>query len=212
MIILVEGYNAHRYQDLMDQMFVLRARIFSQRLRWDVQVVDGRERDKYDDQDPAYLIYTDENAKHVKGSLRLMPTTGPTLLADIFHDTLPAAAQLSAPSIWECTRLCIDDRLLGGGSRDELLLASTALIAGLGEVAIAAGIEMVLGNFDASMLRLYRQIGCDVEVLGSTQRFGNSIYLGSFHVSRAIVNKLKRRQEFLESAISGTLQRPILAA
>ena len=34
------------------------------------------------------------------------------------------------------------------GHREELLVASTTLIAALGEVAIAAGIELIVGNFD----------------------------------------------------------------
>ena len=141
MIVVIEQYNAHKYSNLMDEMFRLRARVFRDRLRWDVQVVDGKERDKYDDEGPVYLIYTDDEAREVKGSLRLLPTTGPTVLADIFSDTLPAAVDLSAPTIWECTRLCLDDEILARGRREELLFASTVLIAGLGEVAIGAGIE-----------------------------------------------------------------------
>ena len=90
MIVVVEQYNAHEYSRLIDQMFQMRARVFRDRLRWNVNVVEGRERDKYDDEGPVYLIYTDERAREVKGSLRLLPTTGPTLLADIFSDTLPA--------------------------------------------------------------------------------------------------------------------------
>src|ERR1700682_6231836 len=105
----------------MDEMFRLRARVFRDRLKWDVHVANGKERDKYDDEGPVYLIYADDEARQVKGSLRLLPTTGPTLLADIFSDTLPDAVNLSAPSIWECTRFCLDDKLLERGREDEIL-------------------------------------------------------------------------------------------
>jgi acyl homoserine lactone synthase len=84
MIVVIEPHNAHKYSNLIDEMFRLRARIFRDRLRWDVQVVDGKERDKYDDEAPVYLIYTDDETGEIKGSLRLLPTTGPTLLADFF--------------------------------------------------------------------------------------------------------------------------------
>jgi len=193
MIVVIEQHNAHEYLNLMDEMFRLRARVFRDRLGWDVQVTDGKERDKYDDEAPVYLIYTDDEAREVKGSLRLLPTTGPTVVGDIFSDTLPDAAHLSAPTIWECTRFCLDDRILSRGDREELLFASGALIAGLGEVAIKAGIESILGNFDASMLRVYRRIGCEVEVLGSTQRYGRPVYLGLFPISEAILRNVKRR-------------------
>ena len=72
MIVVIEQYNAHEYSDLMDEMFRLRARVFRDRLRWDVQVVDGKERDKYDDEWPVYLVYADDELRKVKGSLRLL--------------------------------------------------------------------------------------------------------------------------------------------
>ena len=193
MIVVIEQYNAREYANLMDEMFRLRARVFRDRLGWDVQVVDGKERDKYDDEAPVYIIYADDEAREVKGSLRLLPTTGPTVLADFFSDTIPDAAYLSAPTIWECTRFCLDDRMSGSVHREELLCASGALIAGLGEVAIRAGIESILGNFDATMLRVYRRIGCEVEVLGSTLRYGRPIYLGLFPISEPILRKVQGR-------------------
>jgi acyl homoserine lactone synthase len=212
MITVIEQYNAHEYSHLMDQMFQMRARVFHDRLRWNVRVVDGRERDKYDDESPVYVIYTDDRKREVKGSLRLLPTTGPTLLADIFSDTLPAGVHLSAPTIWECTRFCLDDRSLASGLGYQLLLDSTALIAGSFEVAMRAGIETIIGNFDSSMLRLYRQLGCEVEVLGSTLRYGGAIYLGSHRLSESIVNKLRRRLDNLRSTIVRSSERRILAA
>jgi N-acyl-L-homoserine lactone synthetase len=118
-IVVIEPHNVHEYSDLMDAMFRLRARVFRDRLAWDVQVADGKERDKYDDITPVYILYTDNRAHELKASLRLLPTTGPTVLADNFSDTLPDAVNLSAPTIWECTRFCLDDRLLR--NRDELL-------------------------------------------------------------------------------------------
>ena len=76
---------------------------------------------------------------------------------------------------------------------DALLLASAEIIAGLGDVAVSAGIESIVGNFDASMLRLYRRIGCEVEILGSTSRYGRKIYLGLFPISELLVRRVKRR-------------------
>ena len=204
MIVVIEPHNAHNYSNLIDEMFRLRARIFRDRLRWDVQVVDGKERDKYDDEAPVYLIYTDDETGEIKGSLRLLPTTGPTLLADFFSDTLPDAVHLSALTIWECTRFCLDDEILDRGRQDELLLASAVLIAALGEVAISAGIESIIGNFEAPMLRLYRRIGCEVEVLGSTSRYGRPVYLGLFSISEPILRRIKKRLKNAPSAFAKT--------
>jgi acyl homoserine lactone synthase len=193
MIVVVEPYNQHKYSRLMDAMFRLRARIFHDRLKWDVDVIDGKERDKYDDQAPVYIIHTDEEQCEVKGSLRLLPTTGPTLLADCFADTIPDAAHLSAPTIWEGTRFCLSEAILDRGSSDGLLFASTVMITALGELAVNAGIESVVGNFDAAMLRFYRRLGCDFEILGSTWKYGQPVYLGLFPVSKPLLRKWKRK-------------------
>ncbi|HMN87001.1 MAG TPA: acyl-homoserine-lactone synthase, partial [Bauldia sp.] len=136
MILIIEQYNLARYRHLVDEMFRLRARVFRDRLGWDVSVRDGMERDRYDDCNPVYIVYADETGREVKGSLRLLPTTGPTLLADTFADTLPDAAALSAPTIWECTRFCINEDTLGARGAEETLFASAVLFAALGEVAI----------------------------------------------------------------------------
>ena len=37
----------------------------------------------------------------------------------------------------------------------------------LGDLAVLAGIELIIGNFDAAALHLWRRIGCEVEILGS---------------------------------------------
>src|SRR5271154_6148657 len=189
MIVVVEKYNAHKYSDLMDAMFRLRACVFHDRLGWDVKVADGKERDRYDDEGPVYIIYTDELRTEVKGSLRLLPTTGPTLAADVFSDPLPDAVHLSAPTIWECSRFCLDENILASGV-EGIVFASRVLIAALGDVAIGAGIESIIGNFDAAKLRLYQRIGCEVEVLGSTSRYGSPVYLGLHHVSETIVRRV----------------------
>lgn len=190
MIVVVQEYNAQEHALLVDQMLRLRARVFAERLKWDVTVVDGQERDRFDDLAPVYLIHTDDEGREVRGSLRLLPTTGPTVLTDFFSDTMPDAARLSAPSIWECTRFCVDEDRLR--HRDQIV-ASGELISGLGSVALAAGIESILGNFDDRMLRLYRRIGCEVEVLGSTSRYGAPVYLGLFPVSGTILAEVNGR-------------------
>ena len=193
MIVVVQHHNAHEHAGLLNEMFRLRARVFHDRLGWDVQVVNGMERDRFDNETPVYIVYADHYRRRVIGSLRLLPTTGPTLVADFFADTRPDPVELTSPAIWECTRFCLDEDYLGEGNRQELILASGVLLAALGEVALEAGIESIIGNFDAKMIRLYRRIGCEVEVLGSTDRYGETVYLGSFPVSEPILHRIKAR-------------------
>jgi acyl homoserine lactone synthase len=201
MIIVVESHNADKHEHLLEQMFRLRARIFHDHLGWDVAVRDGKERDQYDDQNPVYIIYTDDDGHKIKGSLRLLPTTGPTLLADFFSDTVPDAVHLMAPTIWECTRFCLDDEVWQK-DKEEILFASTVLLVALGDLAVQAGIESVVGNFDASALHLWRRIGCELEILGSTSRYGRPVYLGLHPISAAIVGRIKNKLKGPRSAFA----------
>jgi acyl homoserine lactone synthase len=203
-IVVIESHNTEKYSKLMDEMFRLRAAVFRDRLGWDVQVVDGKERDRYDDAGPVYIIYSDEEAREVKGCLRLMPTTGPTLLADIFSDTMPDGVHLSAPTMWECTRFCINEKFIEGKPSEGLLFTSMVMIEALGTVAINAGIESIIGNIDPGMLRLYRRIGCEVEILGSTCRFGRPIYLGLSPVSERLLRKIRGRLRAARSGVEST--------
>jgi N-acyl-L-homoserine lactone synthetase len=112
----------------------------------------------------------------------------------------------------ECTRFCLDDRILGKGNQQEMYFALAVLIAALGDVAIKAGIESILGNFDSTMLRLYRRIGCEVEVLGSTQRYGTPIYLGLFAISQPILRRVKGTLKNAQSLRKESMQRGLLVA
>jgi len=67
------------------------------------------------------------------------------------------------------------------------------LLEAVGDVALRAGVEAIIGNFDEPMLRLYRRIGCEVEVLGSTLTYGRQIYLGLHPISEPVIGKIKAK-------------------
>jgi N-acyl-L-homoserine lactone synthetase len=191
MISVVDEHNITEHAKLVDAMFRLRARVFAGRLGWQVDVHDGQERDRFDDENPLYVIDSDD-AGHVLGSLRLLPTTGKTLFREVFADTFPDASGLMSPAIWECSRFCVDETA-ASASGGRLAQVSGTLIASLGEIGVRSGIESYLGNFDATMIRIYRRLGCEVDVLGHTDRYGRRVYLGLFPVSEAILSRVQAR-------------------
>ena len=76
----------HRYPDLRDSMFQDRADQFRTRLGWEVSVTSsGEERDSYDDENPLYVIWENEQGLH-GGSMRFLPTTGPVMVNDHFGE------------------------------------------------------------------------------------------------------------------------------
>ena len=186
-IVFVEPHNAPEHRHLLDEMFRLRAHVFHGRLRWDVGVTDDMERDRFDDLMPVYII--DADGPTVRGSLRLLPTTGPTLSEETFSDTIPDAAALSAPTIWECSRLCVGDY----PARTQVEIAANLLIA-VGHLCLRHGIETIIANTHIKIMRLCQRVGFDVEILGHTDRFGERVFLCSSEMSAATVARIESRR------------------
>ncbi len=88
MLKLIEGSCASFFPREIDAMFRNRAETFSNRLGWEVVVKDGYERDRFDDANPLYLVSVDPDTEEYWGSLRLLPTTGPNMLRDVFAQLL----------------------------------------------------------------------------------------------------------------------------
>ena len=96
MIFLVDGQDRSRHGNLVDAMYRIRAKVFGERLGWDVVVEDGREIDPFDAINPLYLISVNEWTGQVEGSLRLLPTTGPNMPRNVFPVLCRAATSSRA--------------------------------------------------------------------------------------------------------------------
>lgn len=158
MIRYIYGHDLPLFPQLRDGMFRDRANQFKTRLGWDVTVDEaGFERDEYDAENPLYVIWEEADGTH-GGSMRLLPTTGRTMVNDHFPQ-LTGGTRISSPVIWECTRFC-----LARGAKPGV--AAALMLAG-GEVMQQFGVAHYVGVFDARMVRIYRRIGSSPEVLGS---------------------------------------------
>lgn len=157
MIIVIDALNKHRYPRLLDEMFKLRARVFGDRLGWEVKIVDGRERDEFDDLDPAYVIGLDDDG-HVVACVRALQTTGPHMLADVFSAILNGEPPIRSATIWESTRFCVDTkRLARGTGRNTVSYATCELMLGSLEYAQASGITDIITVIDPVMDRVLKR-------------------------------------------------------
>lgn len=160
MIIVIDGVNRHRYTRLLDEMFELRARVFGQRLGWDVIIRDGREIDQYDALDPAYVIGVNDDNK-VVSCVRALQTTGPHMLSDVFSAILDGEPPLRSPTLWESTRFCVDTDLLDrGNSRSSVSYATCELMAASLEYARDSGISDIVTVIDPVMNRVLKRSDC----------------------------------------------------
>ena len=62
------------------------------------------------------------------------------------------------------------------------------------------------------MYRLYRRIGCEVDILGITHRFGRPVYLGLFPVSWPILGRVKAKLREADRKVTLIADRRRLAA
>ena len=173
MLKLIEGSRASSFPREMDAMFRNRAEIFSERLGWDVVVKNGYERDRFDEMNPLYLVSVDPITGQYWGSLRLLPTTGPNMLRDVFPQLLEEGEVIESATIWESSRICataVDGQ--PRRSKNGVNYVMSELVAGITEVVLIAGLTQIVSVFDARIFRVLRAVGCQPVIIGRPQRIG----------------------------------------
>lgn len=193
MIKLIYGHERHNFPELIDAMHRLRKQVFHDRLKWEVNIDGEWEIDAFDNEDPLYILSI-ANDGSLQGSLRLLPTTGPNMLRDVFGRLTEKIGVVSNPMVWESSRFCV--RLPGGkDQRDSQMIsrATVELIAGMGEVGYLAGIDHIVTVYDAFLRRIIRQAGCKEELIGEPVRFGRVMaYAGLFEINPIEIEAFKR--------------------
>lgn len=102
--------NAH----VLNSMYEFRHAAFVRRLGWSLPLLDGVERDQYDNDSAVYFIVRDDS-DHVTACARLLPTTAPYMLSDLFAELLGTEPTPRDPAIWELSRFATSVRKSGAG-------------------------------------------------------------------------------------------------
>ncbi len=174
----------HKFPELAKGMFRDRADQFKTRLGWDVKVNEkGEERDQYDDLNPLYVIWEEADGSH-GGSMRILPTTGPVMVNEVFGH-LTGGSPICSPLIWEVTRFCL--------SRNASAHTAGAIMLSGGEVMEGFGLTHIAGVFDARMIRIYRMIGSSPVVLGTEGKGRDQISVGLWPYSAEDCNRVAAR-------------------
>lgn len=167
-----------------------RKAVFVDQLGWKVPVVaEEFEVDQFDDEHATYLVVTDSAAapRHL-GSVRLLASTRPHILGDIF----PQLAMDGPPrgrDVIEITRLCIAPGLSGLRS---LMDVRRQLAIGLTEYALLHDITRYTLVCLAQHLPQVLAFGWDVEPLGMPQSFdGQLLCAAQVNISPATLERLR---------------------
>ncbi len=174
-------------------MFRCRARTFSERLGWDVVVKNGYERDRFDDENPLYLVSVDPCSGEYWGSLRLLPTTGPNMLRDVFPFLLDDGDVIESATIWESSRICaVSTEGQPKCARGGLNYVLAELLVGIADVAMLAGLTQIVSVFDARIFRVLKSASCKPQIIGTPRRIGETMsYAGIFDAGEAFQRTLR---------------------
>jgi N-acyl-L-homoserine lactone synthetase len=170
MIVVVDTGNRKQFAADLAVMHRHRKTVFVDRAGWNLQVVADQEIDRYDLLDQTkYLLAKDSPFGQLLASSRLLTTTGPHLLRDLYTASYRAALP-SGPKVWEVSRYCTAPGI-GGRSRRLSLLWET--ICGVMEIALGSGIEHVIFAANRALLPLALECGWNARTVGPTIRDGN---------------------------------------
>lgn len=186
-MIKIFSYNdRQKHIESYDRMLQSRAIVFGERMKWDVQVEDGKEEDEYDrEYNPLYFIAERPDGTHAT-SMRIIPTTGPTMLRDKFHSFFPNCPDIYSPTIWESTRYCAT---LNAGE----MLYTGELARSLCQTCLENGITHLTGIFFRPMQRIYERAGWPPEPIMSAELGGKMITLATFDVSQARLDEINKK-------------------
>lgn len=160
----------------MRGMFEARKRVFVDLLGWDLPVLAGRyEVDQFDDAHARYLILTDRDHRHL-ASARLLPTTRPHILGDLFAE-LCEGAPPQGPNIYEITRFCLERSASAQRRRD----ARNQLVSALADYALANGITAYTGVAEIGWLQQILAFGWRCRPLGMPKQIDGMV-LGALRI------------------------------
>ena len=191
MLRYVYGDELHNFPKLRDTMFRDRTSQFKERLDWEVSVDEnGFERDEYDDLNPLYAIWENANGTH-GGSMRFLPTVAQTMVNDHFTN-LTDGVEIRNPLVWECTRFCLSESA-------EPKVSAMLMLAAL-EIGLNFHLSDLVGVFDARMVRIYRRLGWEPTVLGTSGSGRDAISVGLWACDKSVHADLLRRAGVTETA------------
>jgi acyl homoserine lactone synthase len=213
MIIAINGCEKATYPYQLHAMHRIRGDVFYKRLNWDVSIADGLEKDLFDEQNPLYLLSVDELSGSVRGSVRLLPTTGPNMLRDIFPYLMLEGEMIESATIWECSRFSIAKNCDSTAPGQLVSGVAGELLAAVVEIGLSAGLTEALGVFDARMIRIFRAAGYPPLLVGKPQRIGSFMtYAGLFEISEKALLNIREAMGFDHSVLEPVSAAKCLAA
>jgi len=187
MIRIVKDARTAEERALMEKAHRLRHAIFVEELGWkNTAGRDGLEIDRFDTPSAVhFLAVVDDD---VVGNMRMLPTTEPHLLSEVFSD-LCEVARPCGPHVWESTRYCTAKTFRESQMTD--LMVRRELLYVAVKWALDNGVSQFLFEIDPyRMLRLI-QYHFRMAPLGLPRKIGGEDVIAAVgHLDRRTLDRL----------------------
>ncbi len=148
------------------------------------------EEDVFDrEYNPLYIVSLNEQGEHA-ASLRVLPTTGPTMLRCGFQACFEPCPDITSAHVWECSCLCGTADSTNPAGRATTIETSKTLC----RMALENGVQQITGIYGKSMMRLFRRIGWEPNILAQTTPEEGALCLGLWDVSPLALRHMAERQ------------------
>lgn len=197
---------------LLFDMHRLRARVFKDRLQWDVHVDgQGLEVDQFDIPEAVYLLYLDSR-RRVTGSWRMLSCDGPTMLRDVwpqYLESLPMPVRRDCVEVSRFSIDCLEDSPFQ--TLQETQKAIGEMFCGLTEFCLRIGIHSVYTLYDDRIAKVIRKIDCIPQMLSEDIPInGVPCRAGVFRTDAAMLDRLRRATGISSPVLSGVDNPPYL--
>ncbi len=185
MILYIEPFERDKYSKALEGYYRLRKKVFCDTLQWVEDNGTELERDEFDEGYGVYILYQDD-AGRIGGGVRLMPTTGPTLLHTVWADLLPEKDDFRSPNIWEATRFCVDEDIVDTRNLSLANKATLALSLAVVDFADSNGISHVIAVCESYFFEMGNAYDAQAEILSTkTDENGVRISCGLWSTKEA---------------------------
>lgn len=162
--------TAHLFGDALPALHRLRHKIFVERQGYQVPTLRGMEWDAFDTPAAVYMMWRDD-LQQVRAIARLIPTTFPYMIKELWPHLVSGHALPCRPDVWEVTRLGID-RSLSPALRRRVF---GELMCGCGEFARMFDIQEYYLVTHPRVIGSIKANGCATRLLGPPQRIDRSL-------------------------------------
>lgn len=179
---IVTGMAKNLPAALLKRMAQYRYRVFVQQLKWNLNWAgDGIELDQFDRDDTVYVVAQKDDETLI-GTARLLPTTGPYLLGEIFPHLLNDQPPPACESVWELSRFAAVDFNSSAAAPDHQFPSrqAAALLRAAMDCALSFGANRLVAVSPLGVERLLRREKIPVYRGGNPVRAGSQLIFASW--------------------------------